>query len=308
MYLVRKTALLSLWCALLPWLASPSLAQELEPRRWSHLPIDTNFAAAGYAYTEAEIAVDPVLRLEGARQDRHTWFVGYIRTFELLEKSARIDLAQSWQEARWTGSLNGVSASAHRQGWSDTSVRFAVNLIGAPPLAGKEYAAYRAATDVETVVGASIAVKLPTGQYKKEKLLNLGSNRFTIKPKIGAVHNRGKWSFEITGGASIFTDNNSFFNGNRLEQEPLYTLHAHAIYTFRPSLWLAASAGYDFGAQTSINGVEIDNRKEVVSWAVSAGYPITRWLSIKAAYIGERSQTFVGSDTDTLTIGLSTFW
>ncbi len=97
MYLIRKTALLSLWCALLPWLVSPSVAQELEARRWSHLPIDTNFAAAGYAYTEADIAVDPVLRLEGARQDRHTWFVGYIRTFELLEKAARIDLAQSWQ-------------------------------------------------------------------------------------------------------------------------------------------------------------------------------------------------------------------
>ena len=110
------------------------------------------------------------------------------------------------------------------------------------------------------------------------------------------------------GGTSIFTDNDSFFNDNSLEQEPLYTLHAHAIYSFRSSLWLAASAGYDFGAQTSINGVEIDNRKEVVSWAFSAGYPITRWLSIKAAYIGERSQTFVGSDTDTFTIGLSTFW
>ena len=308
MYLARKTAWLSVWCVLLPWLVSPSLAQELEPRRWTHLPIDTNFAAVGYAYTEADISIDPVLRLEGARLDKHTWFAGYIRTFELAEKSARIDLVQSWQEGRWTGLLNGPPASANRQGWSDTIVRFAVNLVGAPPLAGKEYAAYRAATDVETLVGASLVVRLPTGQYKKDKLLNLGGNRFSIKPMLGVIHNRGKWSFEMTGDMSMFTDNDSFFNGNTLEQDPLYTLQAHVIHTFRPGLWLAASAGYGAGGQTSVNGVKSNNRKENVGWAISAGYPIARWLSIKAAYIGTRSQTFVGSDTDTLTIGFSTFW
>ena len=151
MNLVRRITRLRLWCVVLPWLAVPSLAQELEPRRWTHLPIDTNFAATGYAYTEADIAVDPVLRLEGARLDMHTWPAGYIRTFELIEKSARIDLVQTRQEGRWTGLLNGAPASADRQGWSDTIVRFGVNLIGAPPLAGKEYAAYRAATDVETL-------------------------------------------------------------------------------------------------------------------------------------------------------------
>ncbi|MCJ7538158.1 MAG: hypothetical protein MUO88_00710 [Desulfobacterales bacterium] len=40
------------------------LAQELEPRRWSHLPTGTNFAGGGYSYTEADIFLDPVLRIE----------------------------------------------------------------------------------------------------------------------------------------------------------------------------------------------------------------------------------------------------
>ena len=35
-------------------------AAELEPRRWAHIPVDTNFLGAGYAYTEGEIAFDPV--------------------------------------------------------------------------------------------------------------------------------------------------------------------------------------------------------------------------------------------------------
>ena len=30
------------------FLASPCLAEELEPRRWAHLPIDTNFTGTAY--------------------------------------------------------------------------------------------------------------------------------------------------------------------------------------------------------------------------------------------------------------------
>ncbi|MGD8894222.1 MAG: hypothetical protein PVF94_14420, partial [Desulfobacterales bacterium] len=49
---------LYVWCLCvflmlgLPFLC---LAQELEPRRWSHLPTGTNFVGGGYAYTQADI-------------------------------------------------------------------------------------------------------------------------------------------------------------------------------------------------------------------------------------------------------------
>jgi len=308
MYQARIIATLSLWGVLLPWLALPCIAQQLEPRRWTHLPINTNFAAGGYAYTEADISFNPVLRIEDVNMEMHTWAAGYIRTFELLEKSARVELLQAWQEGRWSGMVNGVPTSIKRQGWSDTVARFAVNLIGAPPLAGKEYTAYRAATDVETVVGAALSVQLPTGEYKKDKLINLGSNRFTFRPQLGVVHNRGKWSFEGTGAAWIYTDNNSFFNGNLLEQNPFYTLQTHVIHTFSPGLWVGASAGYGFGGQSTVNGIEINDRKETAVWAISGGYPITRRLSLKGSYIETRRQTSVGADSETLAIGLSTFW
>jgi len=63
-------------------------AQELEPRRWSHLPIATNFLGGGYSYTNADIFFDPVLRIENAKMEMHTWAAQYIRTIELFEKSA----------------------------------------------------------------------------------------------------------------------------------------------------------------------------------------------------------------------------
>ena len=174
------------------------LAQELEPRRWSHLPTGKNFVGGGYVYTKADIFFDPVLRIEDAEMEVHTWAFKYIRTFELLKKSARIDFTQAYQEGRWSGLLNGAPASITRSGLSDSVLRFAINLYGAPPLEGKEFAAYRAKVDVETIFGAALVVHLPTGDYMSDKLINLGTNRFTFRPQFGVVHNRGKCSLELT--------------------------------------------------------------------------------------------------------------
>ena len=204
--------------ALMSGLAIPGLAQELEPRRWSHIPIDTNFAAGAYAHTDADIAFDPALLIENAEMEMHTVGAGYIRTFELFDKSARIDFVQAYHDGTWTGTLDGVPASVERSGFADSIARLAIHLYGAPPLASEDYAAYRAKADVETFVGAALAVQLPTGEYREDKLINLGTNRFTFRPQIGVVHNRGPWSFEATAIASLYTDNDEFFGGNELKR------------------------------------------------------------------------------------------
>ncbi len=288
--------------------AWPCLADELEPKRWSHLPIDTNFIGTGYAYTEANIALDPVLKIEDGQMEMHTWAAKYIRTFALFEKTARIDFLQAYQKGRWSGLLDGVPKTISRSGWSDTLIRFAINLYGAPPLQSKEYAAYRAKTAVETIVGAGLSVQLPTGAYMDDKLINLGTNRFTFRPQFGVVHTRGKWSTETTGVVEISSCNNEFFNGNKLKQDPLYIIHGHLIYTFRPGVWAGASAGYDYGGRSTLNGTRKDDRKQNLLWALSFGAPITRQLGVKVAYVGTRTQENTGIESDTITIGISAFW
>ena len=191
-------------------------AQELEPRRWSHLPAGKNFVGGGYSYAQADIFFDPVLRIEDVEMEMHTRALKYIRTFELLQQSARIDFIQGYQEGRWTGLVDGVPRSIKRSGLSDSVLRLAINWYGAPPLEGKEFAAYRAKADVETIFGTALVVKLQTGDYMDDKLINLGMNRFTFRPQLGLVHNRGKWSMELTGAIWLYTDNNDFFNGKKL--------------------------------------------------------------------------------------------
>jgi hypothetical protein len=284
----------------------PCNAQDLEPRRWSHLPTGINFAGAGYAYTTGDIAFDPVLLIEDAELEMHTTAFRYIRTFEWFEKSARFDFLQAYQDAEWNGLLDGLPASARRSGWSDTVLRFSMDLLGAPPLQGKEFADYRASVaDSETIVGVGLAVHLPTGNYLDDKLLNLGTNRFTFRPQVGVVHNRGKWSLETTASAWIFTENDDFFGGNLLEQDPLYTVEGHLSYTFRPGLWLGAGIGYGFGAESTLNGIGKDDQKGNLAWGVNLGCPITRNFGLKIEYIGMRTQERTGADLDTVIAGFS---
>jgi hypothetical protein len=174
-------------CGVVALLSSPLSAQEVEIRRWNHLPIDGNFVTTNYARTDGDIAVDPVLLLDDVSVEMDTWLLGYIRTFELFDRTARVEIRQPWQAGIWNGVVDGTPTQVSREGWSDTFARFAVNLVGAPPLAGKAYADYRAAAHVETIVGAALGMRLPTGQYLEDKLINLGSNRWWFKPAYTVV-------------------------------------------------------------------------------------------------------------------------
>ncbi len=302
---------LPVWCLFIflvlgsPW---PCRAQDLEPRRWSHLPIGTHFAGGAYYYTEADIFFDPVLRIENVEMEMHTWAAHYLHSFELFRKSARIGFVQPFQEGRWEGLVDGVPTSIKRSGLTDSVLRFAINLYGAPPLEGKEFVAYRAKADVETIVGTALSVQLPTGDYMEDKLINLGTNRYTFRPQFGVVHNRGKWSTELTGEVWLYTDNNDFFNGKKLEQDPLYTVQTHLVYTFLPGLWAAVGAGYGYGGESTVSGVDKNDRRENLAWALSVGYPITRQLGIKVGYLGSRSQNSVGQDSDSIAAGFLVFW
>ncbi|MBL0057830.1 MAG: transporter [Elusimicrobia bacterium] len=289
-------------------LSLTSQANDIEPRRWGHLPIGGNFLTAGYAYTEANIYLDPVLRIEDVKMKLDTWLGKYIHSFSVFGKSARIDLTQGYQEGRWDGTIDGAPRSVQRKGPSDSYIRFATNLYGAPPLKGKDFAAYRRGVKRETIVGAGLVVQLPTGDYMEDKLINLGSNRFTIRPQLGVTHTVGKWTGELTGEVYFYTDNAEFFNGNKLEQAPLYTGQTHLIYTLRPGLWMSGSLGYSEGGASTLNGKTKDDKRNATAWALSLGLPLAPHWNAKASYLNSRAQHQIGQDTDTLALGLSYSW
>lgn len=284
-------------------------AQELTPRRWSHLPTNLNVIGGGYAYTHADIYLDPVLQVENLELEMNTVAFRYIRTSQILGKSTRFELGQGYQDGTWDGLLEGKPAKAHRRGLTDTLLRVSTILYGAPPLEGKEFKAYRqSVADCETLVGAALIVNLPTGDYSNDQLINLGSNRFTFRPQLGIVHQRAHWTYEVSGAIWYFTENDDFWKGSKREQDPFYTIQGHLIYTFRPGLWLSSSIGYGYGAQNTINDDVKDDRGENLAFALAGGFSISRNMGFKLAYIGTRTQTDKGFDSDSLALSFSVIW
>jgi len=195
-----------------------------------------NILGVGAAYTDGDIAFDPILDLEDVTVEVETGLVSFLHAFDMLGQSARFDVRLPYMHARWEGLLAGNQASAERKGLGDPRLRLSVNFTGAPALKGKAFQRYRASHTVNTVAGAALAVTLPLGEYQQDKLLNLGENRFVFRPQLGIVHTRGPWSYELTGSVFLYADNDDFLGNNKREQDPLYALQSHLVYT-SPQRW-----------------------------------------------------------------------
>jgi hypothetical protein len=204
--------------------------------------------------------------------------------------------------------VSGTPASRTADGLDDPWVRFSVDFIGAPALQGKAFADHVAANPVRTVVGAGIGVRLPLGDYDPDRLLNIGQNRFTFVPQIGVVHTRGPWSFELTQSTLIFTDNDDFFGGNELEQDPVFALQGHVVRTFENQVWIAAGAGYSVGGESEVDSEPKDDERASVLAGCSVGVPIGRGSGLKLAYLHNDARRSVGSDLDSFVLGWTIRW
>ena len=295
----RRLASTTIACLalLLACLCEPAAGQDLEPRRWTPLPSGLTVLGAGYAATRGDVLFDPVLLIEDAEVEGHTFGVSYVRSFSFAGKSARVDLTVPWQNLYWNGLLDGESASTQRIGLADPWVRLSMILVdhrSAEPGAHS------------TVVGAALNVGLPLGEYLESRLLNIGQNRLVLRPQAGIVHTRGKWSYELTGSIFVYGDNDDFLVDSKLEQDPLFAVQGHLVRFFnRPGWWAALSAGYGWDGETKVDNVRSDNEKRLFLSALSLGMPVGQQQGLKFTYLRSRTKTEWDSDTDTLAIAWS---
>jgi hypothetical protein len=277
-------------------------AQDLEPRRWTAVPAGVNVVGAGYVGLQGDVLFDPVLKIEGAKVSGHVVGVSYVRSFAIGSKLARFDAVVPWQNMRWSGLLDGAPATAERVGLADPVLRISVLLAGAPASGSKSDENKKS----NTIFGVAVAVSVPLGEYKSDKLLNLGQNRYYIRPQLGVLHTRGKWSYELTGSTFIYTDNDDFFGGLKLEQDPLYALQGHVVRVFdKPGYWVALSTGYGWKGDTVVDGVRSDNSQKRWLSSLAFGIPIAKKQGMKFAYLRDRTKTNNGANVDSLAIAWS---
>ena len=162
-------------------------------------------------------------------------------------------------------------------GFGDPRFRLSINLFGAPALSAKEFTNYRQ----DLIIGASLQVSAPMGQYDDSKLLNLGNNRWSFRPELGISKAWGPWIIEVAPSITFFTDNTDFFNGSTLAQAPIYLVRGHAIYNFESGAWMSLDGTYFTGGRTSLNGVRGENEQTNTRAGLTLALPVDRQNSIK---------------------------
>ena len=273
--------------------AAALFAQEMEPGAYSRAPVGTNFVLVAYAYQEGDVLLDSSLPLRDVSVKLHSASIGYGRTFGLFGRQANVALFLPYVHGKAQGTLFENVTEVQRSGAADFRARFAINLIGSPALSPREFAT----AERKTTVGASVTVVAPTGQYDRNRLVNLGSNRWAFKPEIGLSKPAGRWTFEVAGGAWFFTTNKQFFGSSTRYQDPLLSVQGHVLYTFKPRMWLAGGGTYFRGGRTKVNGVFNDDSRDNSRYGATFSYPLTQRQSLKLAFSRGLTARFGGSLT-----------
>ena len=230
--------------------ASPARAQDIEPRAYSNAPVGVNFLIAGYGYTSGGLTFDS-LPLTNAQLDSSSTVVAYARALDLWGKSGKFDAVAPYTWLSGSADYAGQTVRRDVNGFVDPRFRLSVNLYGAPALTRQEFAAYRQ----DLIVGASLQVSAPWGQYDDGRVINIGTNRWSFKPEVGVSKALGPLTLEVAAAATLYTDNKDFYGGNTRSQDPLYSMQGHVIYAFGSGFWAALDATYFTGGRSTLNGV-----------------------------------------------------
>jgi hypothetical protein len=288
---------------LLLCLASPGIAQDLEPGAYSVSPYGVNFLVLSNNFSGGDVTFDPTLPVEDASSTINTTVVAYVRTIDVFGRSAQIGTAVPYSIGHLEGLYIGEFTTVDRSGFRDPQFRFAMNLHGAPAMSLKDFASYRQKTNL----GFSLVVVAPLGEYDPEKLINLGSNRWAFKPEVGLSRAMGNWTLELYGNVWLFTTNDAFFGGKTREQDPIGAFQAHLVRNFKPRMWIAFDANYYYGGRTTVDGQENFDLQKNSRVGVTLAVPLNPRQSLKFA-LSRGAYTSVGADFTAFVAGFQYLW
>ncbi len=252
-------------------------AQEIEPRAFSNIPVGVNFLIAGYAYTTGGLSFDPSVPVTNAELDTSNVVLAYARSLDLWGMSAKFDAILPFTSLSGTAESEGQPVEREVDGMGDPKLRLSVNFYGAPALRLPEFRSY----EQGLIVGGSLQVSVPLGQYDSSRVINLGTNRWSFKPELGVSKALGPVTLEASAAATFYTDNTDFLGGRTRAQDPIYSFQGHAIYGFDSGIWTSLDVTYFTGGRTEIDGEKGDDLQRNWRLGATLSIPLSARNSIK---------------------------
>jgi hypothetical protein len=203
-----------------------------------------------------------------------------------------------------TGVVGEESRRITRQGLADSRFRLSMNVRGNDAMRLREFVK----APPRTIVGTSLTVVAPSGQYDRARLINLGNHRWAFKPEVGVSVPSGPWDVDAYAGVWLFTTNGDFYPGGLTRhQDPVVALQGHVSYMFIPRLWLAVDGTWYSGGTVQVEGGEPIGAVSNSRMGATLSLPVGQRQSFKVAYsAGVAVRT--GTDFRTLAVGWQWLW
>ena len=140
-----------------------------------------------YVYNSGEILLDPTVPIEDLNAQIHVPILSFYHSFNFFSRSANVAVAVPYGYGHFRGRVLGDDTRITRSGLADSRIRVSVNLLGGPAMTVPEFVKHRE----RLIIGASVTVVVPVGQYDPARLINPGANRWAAKPEIGVRSTNG---------------------------------------------------------------------------------------------------------------------
>jgi hypothetical protein len=270
-----------------------AVGQELDPRAYSASPVGSTFVLLGVGNTSGDVVFDASSVITDVHASVNSASISTGRVFDLAGRQASVSFGLPYAWAGVSGSVGEQQRSISRSGLGDPRLRLGLMLYGGQAMDAKTFATTRRTP----ILGVSLQVVAPLGQYMPDKLINIGTNRWAFKPEMGFSYPMGRWQFDAYAGVWLFADNSDFYGGHRKSQDPIASFQGHVSYTIRPGLWAAVDATQYSGGVSSVDGVANSGRQDNVRLGVTLSVPVpkVRGFTVRLAY-SDGAVVRVGSD------------
>lgn len=292
---MRRVLKLTFWTAIAICALHAAQAQDLAPRAYVITPLRSNAIILSYAYFNGSILFNGAAPISGATGTYNVQIATYYHGFNFFGRSANANLSLPYGIGTFQGDLAGKHEQVYRSGLLDLTGRLSVNLKGGPAMTPRQMMKWKQ----KTLLGVSLRVSAPTGQYDPNKLVNWGANRWGFKPEFGYSERWGHWLIDGYAGAWFFTTNPEYFSSPAPapeSQKPIASFEGHLSYDVKPRLWVSLDGNFWVGGVTTINGVENTATRQLGSHlGATASIPITRHGSLKFGYNNADYSQFGGA-------------
>lgn len=259
-------------------------AQDLSPRAYVITPLHSNAIVITYSFYHGSILLEGAAPITGATGTYSVPILTYYHSFSLLGRSANLNASLPYAVGNFQGNVAGLPEQIYRSGLLDFTARVSVNLRGGPAMPVQEFQRWKQ----KTLLGVSLRMLAPTGQYDPTKLVNWGANRWAFKPEFGYSERWRNWVLDSYAGVWFYTANPRYYSPpvpKSQTQKPIGAFEGHLSYDLRPRLWFSLDGNFWFGGVTSLNGVANPVTRQTSSRiGVTASLPLGKHQSVKVSY------------------------